>query len=353
MPTTLCALFATAIHEAPVADTDPTGLNRAAALLVTAAGARRVEWRQSGGHLEVNGIPLADDSPGARLIADALTMHGTAVLGLPAGLNVSQWSEVAGILAAARGLYPSTDHVRAAMVGVVPGATVQASDAGIPDDPELAATLREIPDMSRFAESGRPEERTVSARDTERSEFSGQLDPLLDEGRAAAARYDWGRTAEVLLGLAELAARGDGGTRAIILRERRRIFPESVLQHLAREAAAAGPGSVIARSLDTLGTDGTDAILELLAARPSRAQHRQYLDLLTGMPGAEPSLVQALSSHRDQLVRDAAEVIGRRRVEQAVPVLGSLLRHGNEEIRTAAWRALENIGTAEAMAMIR
>lgn len=352
MPSTLTALFATAIHEARIAEADPTGLSRAATLLVTAAGARRVEWRVSGRQLEVNGTPITGDSPGAGLIVEAFRTHGTAALALPAALGAAQWSDIASIYAAGRGLYPTPDHLRAAVVGVVPGATVTTSATGVAEDPELAAALREIPDMSRFAEAIQPEERSVVSREAERSEFSGLLDPLLREGRAAVAAFDWERVAQVLLGLAELADRGDEGSRTIIVRERRRCIPESALQHLVRAYPSAGPGSRVARAIDTLGPDGAEAVLELLAARPDRAQQRHYLDLLATIRGAEQPLVRALGSHRDHLVRDAAEAIGRRRMTDAVPVLGSLLRHGNEAVRTAAWRALESIGTDEAIRLI-
>ncbi len=353
MPSTLTALFATAIHEARVAEADPGGLHRAAALLVTASGARRVEWRVAGGHLEVYDTPVADNSPGANLILGAFATHNVARLSLPPALNANQWSELAVILAAARGLYPSPEHLRAALVDAVPGIGFVPAETPQRDDPELAAALREIPDMSAFADAVNPDEAVVVRRDTERSKFSGSLDPLLAAGRDAVATFDWGRAAEVLLGLAELAARSDEAGRAIIVRERRRTIPESALQHLVREYPTAGPGSVIGRALATLGNDGAEAVLEVLAARPGKAQHRHYLELLSHLPDAEQALIRAVGSSRDHLVGDAAEVLGRRRLEAAVPILGTLLRHGNAEVRTAAWRALEAIGTDEAIRLIR
>jgi hypothetical protein len=57
MPTTLTALFAAAIHEARSAEADPTGLQRAATMLVTAAGARRLTFSIDDHRISINGLP--------------------------------------------------------------------------------------------------------------------------------------------------------------------------------------------------------------------------------------------------------------------------------------------------------
>jgi len=45
---------------------------------------------------------------------------------------------------------------------------------------------------------------------------------------------------------------------------------------------------------------------------------------------------------------DVADAAGRRALDEAVPALKILLKHHDEEVRTAAWHALEQVGTPEA-----
>jgi HEAT repeat protein len=53
------------------------------------------------------------------------------------------------------------------------------------------------------------------------------------------------------------------------------------------------------------------------------------------------------------VLRDVIEVVGRRRLERAIPTLAAMRHHADERVRTAALRALENIGTSEAIAALR
>ncbi len=49
-----------------------------------------------------------------------------------------------------------------------------------------------------------------------------------------------------------------------------------------------------------------------------------------------------------QVVSDVAEAAGRRMMFTAVPTLARLLKHHEEVVRTAAWRALEQIDSPDA-----
>jgi HEAT repeat protein len=39
-------------------------------------------------------------------------------------------------------------------------------------------------------------------------------------------------------------------------------------------------------------------------------------------------------------------------MESAIPALGHLLKHNDEQVRTAAWQALESVGTNAALAAL-
>lgn len=351
MPTTLTALFATALHEARLPDPEPVGIQRAAALLVTAAGARRIEW-QVGGDLTVNDVPIAADAPGAALVAAALRDHLTRRLALPAGLSAAQWVELASLYAAAPGIYPTAEHMRAAITGVVPGASFEASADRVDDNGTLAAA-DPTAEMSTPDTAAPDHEPALVSRETDLSELSGRIHPVLEAAHKAVARADWPRAAELLLELDALTRDSDDATRAIVSRERQRLLPIGAIERLVSELPATGASSVEMRALGTLGPAGAEAVLELLAEEPARARQRLYLDVLVGMRGIDDALIAALGSGNDAVARDAATVVGRRRLERAVPVLGALLKHHHEQVRTAAWRALEDIGTAEATALIR
>lgn len=351
MPTTLTALFATALHEARLPDPEPIGIQRAAALLVTAAGARRIEW-QVGEDLVVNDFLIGADAPGAALVAGALRDHLTRRLVLPAGLNAAQWVELASIYAAAPGIYPTAEHMRAAITGVVPGAVFEASADRVDDDATVAEATT-APGMSAFSDAAPDSEPALVSRETDLSELSGRIGPVLDAARKAVARADWPRVAELLLELDVLTRDGDDATRSIVARERQRLLPIAAIERLVAEMPATGASSVEVRALATLGPAGAEAIFELLAEEPARARQRLYLDVLVAMRGVDDTLITALGSGHDAIARDAAVVAGRRRLERAVPVLGALLKHHHEDVRTAAWRALEDIGTTEARELIR
>lgn len=347
MPTTLTALFAAAIHEARSAEADPTGVQRAATMLVTAAGARRLTLAIEDHQITINDVPLHPDAPGADLVRIALERHATARLILPAGLTARQWRELAELYASAPGLYPTPEHMRAAVLGLIPGAAFGAGDPDAVVEPDQTHD-RVIPGLT-VADAPPRTSPDLTSQSAERASLSAALDPLLDRGTAAVERRDWDELADVLQGLHSLERIAEDSVRAIIMRERRRVVPSSVIEELVRQLPEVGPGSRLGQALSNLGTESAEAIFEVLADGPAARDRRAYLEVLSMLDGVEGALVERLSSRDPELLRDAADVIGRRRITSAVKALANLLRHGNEEVRTAAWRALEAIGTPLAM----
>jgi hypothetical protein len=353
MPATLTALLGVAIHGAQRAEADPTELLRAASMLVTASGARRLAWALEGDELLLNGMPLSGDSPGASLLAEVMSCHGIRQLGLPAGMTATQWSDLAGILASAPGIYPTAAHVEAAVLGVVPGSEVIPTAAGVIDeDEDVEGAGHDNPGSLRFSEGMSNPDPALVSTTADRADFSDLLDPLLDEGSEAVAGGDYPRLAKTLLGLHAIADRGGPAIQAIVWRELRRVVPLAVIETMVNELPSAGGGSSVAEALTLLGRESAAAIVEVLARNPSRGDHRIYIDVLGRTENAVDVVVKMLTSANPALVRDAAELIGRMGAASAVPTLIALLRHSDADIRTTAWHALETIGTPEAIAAL-
>lgn len=353
MPVPLIALLAASIHQVRAADADPSGLDRALSLLARAAGGTPVTLEADEGRLLVNDLPVDRDAPGASLILQALADHDTSRIELPGSLEARHWREVAELFASAPGLYPSAREVRDTLQSALPTAELRGVDRQ-PMGASLREALHELPDLTivGLADPAAHPDLGLSTSGADRAEFSARLDPLLHEGHAAVDAKAWERVANVLLQLRELEDQSDDATRSIIARERRRITPPAVIEMLVRLHARGETSPTVARAIVTMGRDGAEALIEALNGSSSRTDRRTYMEALAVARDAEPVIVTALSSHRPELVRDAAEVAGRRRLESALPALAHLLKHSNEQVRTAAWHALERIGTKEAFEVL-
>ena len=231
MPAALTALFAVAIHGAKRSQVDSSELQRAAAMLVTAAGDEKLAWSISDGLLLLNGTPIPHDSPGADLTAEAMARHGAAELQLPAAMTTEQWCELSAIFAAAPGIYPTSGHVRAAVTGVVQGATFEATPVGVIDDEsEVEEAQWDAVDTAKFIDEISTTDSTLVSREADRADLSDLLEPLLSAGREAVQTREWPALAEALLGVQALA--DVGGTTRLEIFE----FAQQDLQVSARGA---------------------------------------------------------------------------------------------------------------------
>jgi hypothetical protein len=353
MSTAIAALFASALHEARAIEVDDTGLDHVSRLLCHAGRDGAVVFEQRGGELSVNGVPLPATAPGSGVILIALTEHMTARLRIAPGAAPAHWRAVAELYATARGLYPTPQHIMAALAGTAPGADMVPAVESGNQDLMLQESLLEIPGRSPLAGVPITTDPALVSRNAERAELSGMLDPLLNAGKHALEIEDWEALATVMLGLHELEGRSDEATRAIILRERRRIVPTTALEMLVRLLPKFGAGSPVMSAVASTGIDGAEAIAEILSEGPSKQDRRIYLETLASSTGAEEVILRALTSPRSALARDAAIIAGRRRMPRAVPALTGMMRHPEEEVRTAAWHALEQIGNDDANSALR
>lgn len=349
MPTTLTALLAAVLYDARSVDADPTAIERAAELLAIATGGRAVTLEREGDRLVVGGLPIPTEAPGAAIVSEALARHQVSRLALPPGMATADWRAWGELFASARGLYPSVDHLAAALAAILPDARLTAARSDAAPSPPPLGRDHGPQDLPWPALAPAPD-LTTSAAD--RGTLSRDLDPLLTACRDAVDRKDWHELATALLGLNRLEqALGEGG-KATVAHARRRVTSTAALANLVRLVAQEGRHSVAAQALILLGRDGADAIIDALAEPLSRSDRRVLLDLLARLDDVDEVIIGQLQSHLPDLARDMAEVAGRRRIEAAVAPLAMLLRHREEAVRTASWRALEEIGTPAALAVL-
>lgn len=351
MPVPLTALFATAIYLERSAVAEPEELAKAITLLYHAAAGESISFDVRGDDLLISGTPLSLEAPGAAIIRHALVDHHTARLTLPNALTALQWRDVVELFASAPGLYPTVDDLRDALRCTVPSAVVSGT-TGDDAEGDLRQSLFEMPGL-RGAGTATDVSRSVGLHDAALAELSAQLDPLLRVAAKARANADYDGLAQALMQMHELAVDKDAEQRAIVARERRRVVPSDVLEAMARRVPRAGAASALTRVLGLLGNDGAAALLDALAGATGPHERRAYIDALVAARESDTVIVEALGNERTELVRDAAEVVGRKRLEKAVPVLAHLLRHSKVDVRTTAWHALEQIGTREAVRALR
>lgn len=351
MPVPLTALFAAALYQVRASDSDAAAMDRALSLLARAAGGTPVTFEIMDERFMVNDMPVGLDAPGVSMVIATLLGHDTSRLCLPGNLEPRHWREVAELFASAAGLFPSSVHLIEALHAAVPGAEIVTAglrggivDSGsgeVPADPFMM-----MPPGESLGGAG------LSANDNDRGELSTLLDPLLDEGRAAADLKDYERLAAALIDLHALEHSCDDAQRTIIVRERRRMVSTDDLETMVRLLPRAGAGSMVARAIISAGRDGIEAIIEVLNSAEGRPERRAYIEALAAAPHADEAILRALGSHRPDLVAAVADAAARRHMVKAVPQLGHLLKHNDATVRTAAYQALERIGTHEAFEAI-
>lgn len=348
MPTSLTALLAAVLHDAraATANADTTGLDHAAALLVTAAGGQAVCVERESGRLLVNGLPVSDVAPGVGLVAKAMQEHGTTMIEFPASLGAAEWAAIGILYASSPSGYQTAEHFRAALEASAPGVVLR-------EETRFDIVMDDRPDRKEDpATAGEQPVSDLTSSIGERADLSTRLDPLIGEGNAAVSRRDWDGLADVVIRMHGLELSDQDGARAILIRECRRVVPEMARAGMARRIAAGSAPAKIMQGMQLLGQDGANALIDAIAADPSRTERRALLDALARFEGIDTLIIESILSPSAALARDMADMAGRRRIEKAVDNLARQLRHAEESVRTAAWHALEEIGTAAAIAAI-
>jgi len=351
MPVPLAALFAAAIYQQRSALVDPEDIERSLSLLCRASGTTAATFEVRGDDLLINGMPLSLEAPGATVIRHALVDHHTTRLDLPRALSGTQWGEVVALYASAPGLYPTVDDLRDALRFSIPDAVVYGT-SGPSAEGDLRQSLFELPGLRGVA-SARDVTRAAEAREAAIAELNEQLDPLLRAITEAKTKLDYPKVALLLSRMHDLAQTRDREQRDIVARERRRTVPSDVLEAMARLIPKSTESRSIARVLSAMGNDGAAALLNALSSANTHHERRAYIDALVACHDCDAAIIDVLGHQDPDMIRDAAEIIGRKRLTQAVPILARLLKHSKVDVRTTAWHALELIGTREAVTVLR
>jgi hypothetical protein len=349
MSVPLTAMFAAALHQVNASGGDPEAMDEAITLLARAANGKPVAFELIEGKLYVNDVPLASGAPGVSDVIKALENHGTTRLALPANLEPRHWREISEVYASVAALYPSADDIRDALRASVPSAVVTSrkQEEGFTD---LREAMFEIPGlMTDAGAAANPAAEGLTTPTVDRSELSARLDPILKDAEAAVVARDYERLARLVLEVSAIGAQSDEATRTILSRERRRMAPQSVIGQMVRLLPRPETSPIIAKAVAAMGRDGIEALIDAMSGASSGFERRAYIEALTASRDADDAILASLGSARAELVRDAADVAGRRRMDSAVGSLGHLLKHNDERVRTAAWQALERIGTSMAL----
>lgn len=340
MPVPLIALLAASLHEASTAGNDPAAYARSVSLLARAVGGSAVTIAVDGDALQVNGIPVPGTAPGVLQVARTLARLRIGTLRIPAQVEAARWRDVVELLSSAPALYPDAAAFSAALSGILAEASASPlTTSGLPIDASHGDEFSDVEEWGGTTMS-------VGASDVERSPLSSILQPIVERGRAALEANDDAGLAEVLLELGALDV--SAGDAVSVRAERRRLAPPRVLEVMARSLPDPTAPTVIWRALKEMGADAADAIVEAMRDAKSRVARRTYAVALSEIPEAEETILAGLTGSDSQVVSDLADVAGRRAMATAVPTLAKLLKHHEEEVRTAAWHALDQIGTPEA-----
>jgi HEAT repeats len=351
MPVPLVALVGAAIYQVRSSLDEPEPMDRTLGLVVRAASNEALNLEVGEADLLVNGAPVSLAAPGAAIIRQALIDHDTVRLTLPCDITPVQWREVIELFGSAPGLYNSIDDFRDALRSTVPDAVVSGI-TGQAVEGDLRDALFELPGLRATSSSAHPA-RATDPHQAEVAQLTTRLDPMLQAAIDARDSHDYARLAHVLLQIRELENGSNDDLRAIVARERRRVVPAVVLEGMARTIPKPGTPMVISRVLGSLGRDGAAALFNALSGAPGPHERRTYMDALVGCLDCDDAIVEALGNADSPLARAATEIAGRKRLELAVPALTHLLKHAHVEVRTAAWHALERIGTPAAMKALR
>ena len=94
-----------------------------------------------------------------------------------------------------------------------------------------------------------------------------------------------------------------------------------------------------------LGSDGAEALIDLLTSSDSLTDRRAYLAALAKIRDAVPTLIHLLGDNRWYVVRNAVDLLGEMRAPEAENALLEVVTHREERVRRSAATALARLGT--------
>lgn len=124
------------------------------------------------------------------------------------------------------------------------------------------------------------------------------------------------------------------------------------LAELVRMGVPASEMDPLGQALRIAGPQATAVLLEELAVASSGAQRRWLFDALRQLREGHVHLITALQHPEWFVVRNAAQLLGELRIVGATFALGTLLRHQDSRVRSAAASSLAALATVDAWTML-
>ena len=251
----------------------------------------------------------------------------------PAGV-LTLGSSVTMPTAGDRGPLPGTPRISDESTRIIEGAIQSKSMAKLSDD-ELMDQLR----------AGGSRQSTMRL-----------LDELIAVAEARAVEQRWEVVARVFDALVrnEHAAEHNAELRRANAIAIRRLTKPSLLRGIAgllpRRPELRDPlHDVFVR----LGADGAEALIDLLTTADVLTDRRAYLAALVKCRDAVPTLIHLLGDKRWYVARNAADLLGEMRANEAENALLEVVKHPEERVRRSVATALARLATTRSIQAVQ
>ena len=305
--------------------------------------------------------------PGATLLHEQLLLHGVGSIELPAAMTAAELSRLMEVLAAFPGAYRDQSELTAALGESAQRIRVRAADPDLevyrlsgktrisakrpsPDEDELGIQHEDAEAITAEEES---EEGHAKLPESVAIPTRPPLGAILGLGRNAVAQENWEHVLDAGLQLMEAEDEAPSERTGRTYRmELKRLITSDHLPHIARLAHGERRQEV-STLLRRFGTEGTEALVDLLVNAESLAERRSYYTAITQMRAGAEAILGRLDDQQWFVVRNAAELCGDMEIEDAVPSLGRQHKHQDERVRRSVAGALARIGTPLALEWLR
>ena len=332
---------------------------------------RSLAIRLDGSHLTVEGDSIAEATPFAALLVQQMDVHALTEI------RLAHAAPPVDILELAKGIALDLDHYppghdlpkRLADEGVTGVSVVTREQAerargrrgvrvtqavtppkGPVEGMVPAARGAAYQEMER---QGRPSgpptiAATVRAlRGADANRIARQLESVHDAITKAFDEHEMERALVAIVALVdEETASVDEATRRAFGISIRRVLSNNVLDELAKHLLDEVYRTEITQVMRRAGASGTKVLLDRLVEAPSYAERLSYLKALRLIEEGREAVTSLLRHREWYVVRNAADLVGELRIEQAAQELGKVADHGDPRVRRSVGIALARIGTA-------
>jgi HEAT repeat protein len=332
--------------------------------------------------LQVDGIDVPLDAPGATLLSEQMRIHGVRQARLPPDVAEADLLRLSAVLAAFPGTYNSFGELVTALgpasenIAVSAGTDVldvfrpmpwrprarfdpEAAEEGGFETTELEREEGTVFDQLQAMAANPPAVENPaqpvggSLSSATPGEGGAALDDLVREARDAIQREDFEGLLEAALQLVEAEAAAPTAFVASTYRIAiKRLLGRKQLAMIARLAHGPRKQEVISL-LRRFGSDATEILMDLLVDAMSMGERRGYYSAITQMNEGTAAIIAHLGHYKWYVVRNAAELCGELELADAVPALSEHTAHADERVRKSVALALAKIATPSAVAPLR